>query len=130
LELLRAKLMALMDRPVTQTEHEQRRERQLAAHEARLIKLGYLELRTFDVFGSQPNSVVYRVIRQEGISACQRNTPVRASEPSFRLATQQDEIVRIAASGAFSVLVIAPKTNMREWEERIQRADRVDTAIK
>jgi hypothetical protein len=122
--------MALLGRPVTQAAREKRREKRLTAHETRLIKLGYLEQRTFDVFGNHPNSVVYRVTRQEGISACQRNTPVRATEASFRLATTQDEIVRVTESGAFSVLVVAPKTNMREWGERIRRADSVDTAIK
>jgi len=130
LERLRGKLLALLGRPVTQAAYEERREKRLRAHERQLIKLGYLEERTFDVFGNRPSSVVYRVTRQQDISACQRNTPVRATEASFRLATPQDEIVRITESGPFSVTVVAPKTNMREWEERIRRADRVDTAIK
>jgi hypothetical protein len=130
LDLLRIRVTALMRRTVTWRAREERRERRLADHEARLIKLGYLEERSFDVFGNHPNKVVNRVTRQEGIMVRHRNRLGFWDEASFRLATTQNEIVRVTESGPFSVLVIAPKANMAEWEERIRRADRADSATK
>ena len=129
LQRLRDKVTVLLRLSVNRVKRAERREKRLAGHEARLIELGALEERSFDVFGHHPDVVVDFLTRQPGIVDRQR--ALVTSRPSFRLAmTESGEIVRVEAQGDFSVVVIAPKANMDDWEQRVWRADRVDSASK
>jgi hypothetical protein len=128
LQRLRDRVNVLLRLSVNRKRAE-RREKRLAGHEGRLIELGALEERSFHVFGHHPDVVVDFLTRQPGVVDRQR--ALVTSRPSFRLATTESgEIVRVASRGDFSVVVIAPKANMDDWEQRVWRADRVDSASK
>jgi hypothetical protein len=100
LQHLRDKVTVLLRLSVNRAKRAERREKPLAG-EARLIELGALEERSFDVFGHHPDVVVDFLTRQPGILDFQRALVM--SRRSFRLATTESgEILSGSRRGEIS----------------------------
>lgn len=126
LERVRDRLAAFIATPVNPLAREERRERRLVAHEKRLIKLGYLQERRFEVWAREPELVVLLLSRPDGGNLVRRPVPAAVRF----ITSESNEIVKVRTDGPFSVAIVAPATNMGKWEERLRRADRANNAIR